>query len=71
MHIELNMYYSNVRCMALMVVLHNCPLKLSARLSAESILLIATLKTFTFFTFIHTHPKWPGKNGPVGISLAD
>ena len=62
MHIELNTYYSNVRCMALMVVLHNWTLKLSAGLSAESILLIATLITFNLFTFMCTHTQNdPGK----------
>ena len=58
--------------MALMVVLHNWPLKLSAGLSAESISFIANLITFNLFTFMRTHNQnGPGKNGPAGISLAD
>ena len=71
MHIELNTYYSNVRCMALMFVLHKRLLKFSASLSAESISLIATLITFNLFTLMrmrthihthtHTHTNGPGK----------
>ena len=71
MHIELSTYYSNVRCMALMAVLHNWPLKLSAGLSAESISLIATLITFNFsHSYTHTQ-NGQGKKRPAGISLAD
>ena len=59
MQIELNTYYSNVGCMALMVVLCNWPLKLSAGLSAESISLIAkhNIITFNLFTFMCTQTQ--------------